>query len=105
MQGESKKIKRRIDEGITNRERYERIQYMYNRVIVSEVRRCRSIKCPECGQRIAISISLSEMADVIEDHIEIHRSQDQSNILFGQTRLLGVRLDLAKQVLCKLDLC
>jgi hypothetical protein len=58
-----------------------------------------SIKCPECGEEILITATLRQMNEAIEDHVQLHKEEPESNLLLKYAKPISVRLDLVKQVL------
>lgn len=57
------------------------------------------IKCPECGEEILITPTLMKMNDIIENHVQLHRDELESNLLLKYAKPINIRLALAKQTL------
>jgi hypothetical protein len=60
------------------------------------------IKCPECGQEILITSTLSEMNEAIEIHVQLHKVRLESNLILKYSKPINIRLALAKQILQKI---
>ncbi len=87
-----------------DKDELSRLQDMYHKVVLSTPQLDkRSIRCPECGQKIAIASNLRLMNFAIESHVEFHRSQHQPHVFVGQAKVINVRLALVRQVLFTLD--
>jgi hypothetical protein len=82
--------------GIKDREAQKR---MYCRVIgQSLIRKRGTIKCPECGKQLPITLPFKEMNQTIEDHVQFHKNQQQSPVSI-YSKSINVRLSLAHQSL------
>jgi transcription initiation factor IIE alpha subunit len=80
---------------------YEKQKQMYANVISpysSQVEKG-FIKCPECGEEILITSTLMKMNEIIENHVQLHRDELESNLLLKYTKPINIRLALAKQTL------
>ncbi len=72
---------------------------MYCRVIgQSLIRKRGTIKCPECGKELPITLPFNEMNQTIEDHVQFHKGQQQS-LVSVYSKSINVRLSLAHQSL------
>jgi len=85
-------------------EENEKIRLMYAKVVCpnSIQNRRRFIKCPECGEEILITPTLREMNEAIENHVQFHKEERESNLLAKYTKPINIRLALAKQLLYKI---
>jgi hypothetical protein len=72
---------------------------MYERIVSSNQRKQGVIICPECGQELLITPMLSGMNQVIENHIELHKTINQNDSFTEVAKLLSIRLSLMWQVL------
>jgi hypothetical protein len=57
-----------------------------------------SIKCPECGQEMAIALPFKLMNQTIENHVQFHKDQQRS-VVSIYAKSMNVRLSLAQQFL------
>jgi predicted RNA-binding Zn-ribbon protein involved in translation (DUF1610 family) len=82
----------------------ERIRQMYAKVVAPNCGQIKKgfIKCPECGEEILITPTLRRMNKAIENHVQIHREEQESNLLEKYTIPINVRFALAKQILYKI---
>jgi predicted RNA-binding Zn-ribbon protein involved in translation (DUF1610 family) len=85
-------------------EQDEKIRLMYAKVVCPNcVQNKRSfIKCPECGEEILITPTLRKMNEVIENHVQLHKEERESNLLEKYAKPINIRLALAKQLLYKI---
>src|SRR6266545_4199405 len=96
---------KKMDSSISDRrlfgEDYEKLRENYFKVVCSNQIYVKKglIKCPECGEEILITPNLSKMNLVIENHVQIHRLETESNILLKHTKPISIRLNLANQIL------
>jgi uncharacterized protein with PIN domain len=79
----------------------ETLRQMYEKVVGLN---CSSIKksfitCPECGEEILITPTLSEMNEAIEIHVQLHKARIEPNLLLKYSKPINIRLALAKQIL------
>ena len=84
-------------------EDYEKLRENYSKVVCSNQIYVKKglIKCPECGEEILVTPTLSKMNLAIEYHIQIHRHrlETESNTLLKYTKPIRIRLNLANQIL------
>ncbi len=57
------------------------------------------IRCPQCGEEILITPTLRQMNEAIENHIQLHKDEIESNLLLKYTKPINIRLALANQIL------
>ena len=57
------------------------------------------VRCPECGEQIPMVPVLSQMIQNIEDHLETHRQNQQSDLTVPQINELYIQDSLTEQVL------
>lgn len=83
----------------------ERLRQMYAKVVAPNCGDIKEkfIKCPECGEEILITPALRKMNEAIENHVQLHREELESNLLLKYTKPINIRLDLAQQILQKLN--
>ena len=56
------------------------------------------IKCPECGKEMPIALPFKLMNQIIENHVQFHKNQQQS-LVSVYSKSMNVRLSLAHQIL------
>ncbi len=62
----------------------------------------RYIRCPDCGEQIMMVPVLSEMIEIIENHIATHEHLNQNiNLPLPRPKAPVLREDLTEQVLLK----
>jgi hypothetical protein len=82
--------------GVKNQEALEK---MYRRVVgQSLLTNGGTIKCPECGKELPITLPFKLMNQIIENHVQFHKNQQQSLVLI-YSKSMNVRLSLAHQIL------
>ncbi len=75
---------------------------MYSRVVChTSGEEAGRITCPECGKEMAVT-SFKLMSVAIEKHVLLHRTQQQP-IVVRYSKLMNIRLSLARQALQHLD--
>jgi hypothetical protein len=81
----------------------ETLERMYARVVCKQqTPEIRYITCPECGQLILIIPTLRKMNEAIENHVNLHK-EEQKRAILGNVKPINIRLDLANQILQKLQ--
>jgi uncharacterized Zn finger protein (UPF0148 family) len=75
------------------------VERMYCKAIgQSLIRKKGTIRCPECGKELLITLPFKEMNQTIEDHVQFHKNQQQSLVSI-YSKSINVRLSLAHQSL------
>ncbi len=81
----------------------EAIEQLYFRVIGQSLIAARgTIKCPECGKEMPITLPFKLMNQTIEDHVLFHKNQQQSMVSV-YSKSINVRLSLANQILQEIE--
>jgi hypothetical protein len=77
----------------------DKLSQRYERVVSSYQRKEEAIICPECRQELLITPMLSEMNQVIENHLDIHKAFIENDSFNEAAKRLSIRLSLMWQVL------
>lgn len=82
----------------------EKLKQMYTKVVVPNRSQVHKgfIRCPACGEEILITPTLKKMNEAIENHVQYHKNELESNLLLKYTKPINIRLALVKQILHKL---
>jgi hypothetical protein len=77
----------------------KKLSQRYERIVASYPPKEGVIICPECKQELLITPLLSGMNQVIENHLELHKTIYQNGSSLEVTDLIQIRLSLMWQVL------
>src|SRR4030065_2184526 len=81
-----------------NRESDEEFKEHLYSVVGNRISRMKCIKCSECSENILMVPTLDKMVEAIENHVRLHRTQSNADMLVVRPKVASIRADLTEQV-------